>query len=125
MHLVATDITMWLRVLIDQTLYEFSVYRSENNNEDGAAPTNSTGDTARSVFLGRTAFRAPASGITLHGQKVSTDGQATSVGDLDLSPLCAQSDSVLGDVLVNASVFLYPCIIGIENGMKSNELSFV
>ncbi|GAU98106.1 hypothetical protein RvY_09292 [Ramazzottius varieornatus] len=112
MHLVATDITMWLRVLIDQTLYEFSVYRSENNNEDGAAPTNSTGDTARSVFLGRTAFRAPSSGITLHGQKVSTDGQATSVGDLDLSPLCAQSDSVLGDVLVNASVFLYPCIIG-------------
>lgn len=32
MHLVATDVTIWLRVLIDQTLYEFTVYRSQEQN---------------------------------------------------------------------------------------------
>lgn len=104
MHLVATDVTIWLRVLIDQTLYEFSVYRSQENINNTASNSSTGHSDSNSISL--------RSGSHI----VRTDGRATSVGDLDLasvsSPLCSRQGSLLGDVLVDASVFLYPCIIG-------------
>ncbi|OQV12513.1 hypothetical protein BV898_13239 [Hypsibius exemplaris] len=111
MHLVATDVTIWLRVLIDQTLYEFSIYRANEH-------INNTQTTPVVGNVHNTSAGSHSDSISLRSGShiVGTDGRATSVGDLDLasvaSPLCARQGSLLGDVLVDASVFLYPCIIG-------------
>ncbi|XP_055344549.1 proton channel OtopLc-like [Paramacrobiotus metropolitanus] len=98
MHLVATDITIWLRVLIDQTLYEFTVYRSQQEKTQNGTEEHTV----------------PFGQVHMNLYYRSVDRKFNGIDGFSTlsSPACLQSESVLAGVLVNASVFLYPCIIG-------------
>lgn len=90
MHLVATDLTMWIRTLLDETLLEFDDIQKAAN-KSGEIMVESDTQARAALPLGTTSlFRA---------------------GALGYNPLCVDESSPMQEMLNRAAMFLFPCII--------------
>jgi Otopetrin len=98
-HLVATDICVWIRTLLDETVHEFTQLKQKQIKEKGGNMSESD--------LVVTAEEVQAE---LEGQHLMN----TAEGFLSTgyrSDVCVDGDSMMHEMLETASVFLYPCMI--------------
>ncbi|OQV18242.1 hypothetical protein BV898_07638 [Hypsibius exemplaris] len=107
MHLVATNLCIWIRTLIDETLHAFGKIREKSE---------------KMVFLGNNMtlveIDEPTNGLAY--QQIVLDSKQGKGG---YNPLCVDDESVMKKMMEEASVFLYPCII--EYSMISAGIIYI
>ncbi|OQV15296.1 hypothetical protein BV898_10527 [Hypsibius exemplaris] len=81
-HLVATDICIWIRILVNETLHEFVEIRMKSQNKTNEAMVDH-----------------------------SEDGAVAEQEMTVYAPLCVNEESIMQALLEKSATFLYPCII--------------
>ncbi|GAV03884.1 hypothetical protein RvY_14253 [Ramazzottius varieornatus] len=97
MHLVATNLCVWIRTLLDETLQEFTLLKKT---------------ALRHGDLNATEAAAEYDGIVEEydiGGEYETEAPVSSASGY--APLCLAEDSIMRKMMDQASIFLYPCII--------------
>ena len=97
MHLVATNLCVWIRTLLDETLQEFTLLKRT---------------ALRHGELNATEAAAEYDGIVEeYDAGAEYPSEARVSGAAGYAPLCLAEDSVVRKMMDQASIFLYPCII--------------
>ena len=99
-HLVATDLCIWIRTLLDETVTEVKELKQKQIIKAGG---NATGPSDFAVTDEEVASQLEKGHIS--------EGPLDSFQTSGYESLCIDGDSTMSSMLDSAAVFLYPCII--------------